>query len=242
MTKQPSYGCRAVRYWFADGLPDIVVGLPYILCGGSFELFRLSAYGRWMNAHESLRWLELALICVASGFLMFRERRLLDVLKARITYPRAGYVQPPSLVLRFPNPVAILKILNPRPPRKNENVTDFSAETWWMFCFFVVTSSLLVMWMRPSPGERWLVLLTMPAFAIVLNLVSRRSEHPCGCLSACSLAATGPLLIGAGVPAVWDPFLASLLLGAWLVTRGVLTPSRFLHMNPYPRATEGFRA
>lgn len=79
---------RAWIYCSADGLPSILIGLgcltlAFVLCADHSRLPRV---------------LDVVLVVSALtlySFIMLRNRQILEWLKARLTYPRTGYVAPP---------------------------------------------------------------------------------------------------------------------------------------------------
>lgn len=80
---------RAWRYWFADGLTNLTVGATSLLFA-----FCMLYTPRWPPSP-----LTMAAWAVALGLYMamsLRQQKLVEWLKARTTYPRTGYVQPPA--------------------------------------------------------------------------------------------------------------------------------------------------
>lgn len=71
---------RAWNYWFEDGLPTLVGGLGCVFFGLSF-----------IFDHSLFR---LVLVAIYGVFLL-RHQPIVEWLKARVTYPRTGYVTPP---------------------------------------------------------------------------------------------------------------------------------------------------
>jgi hypothetical protein len=71
---------RAWSYWFEDGLPTLVGGAGCAVFGLSF-----------IFDHSLFRLVLVALY----GVIILRHRPIVEWLKARLTYPRTGYVTPP---------------------------------------------------------------------------------------------------------------------------------------------------
>ena len=73
---------RAWGYWFEDGLPILMVGFGFVAYGLS-EVFDqpLGKFGLVLG--------------VPFYIILLRYRPILEWLKARLTYPRTGYVPPP---------------------------------------------------------------------------------------------------------------------------------------------------
>jgi peptidoglycan/LPS O-acetylase OafA/YrhL len=77
---------RPVRYWNVDGLPDLMMGLLWIVWGGAWLIGqRIPQDSSW-----NLYWLVVPPALAASGFaISWATRRL----KERLTFPRTGYVE-----------------------------------------------------------------------------------------------------------------------------------------------------
>jgi len=226
-----SPGRRAASYWFVDGLPDILAGMTLLIFG---------ALGLWWRIHARRPSSQFDFFFLAAGLLLlfWKGRAILDFLKARVTYPRTGYVQPPEELSETPagrSDTLITLSLRPAPP-PDENVTRFQSRTvmvilWW--CFLL--SGL-------NPWKRWYALLAMPALEVTLYALNRRSERPFRWWSALILALTGPALLWLDVAPRLQPTLPLLLAGVWLVAQGACTLVGYLRANPYPRTQEGVSA
>ena len=107
---------------------------------------------------------------------------------------------------------------------------------------------VLVFWfcypfiLNGNPLGRWAVPVLMPALAVALYLVNRRSEHPYRWWSALILALAGLVFLWVDAPAPLQRPLPLLLAGAWLAAQGACTLVHYLRTNPYPRTAEGVRA
>ncbi len=78
---------RPLRHWNIDGLPELYMGLLWLVWGG------LWIYGQSLLAGlaRKIFWGVVPMLLVAATFL---GGWFLKKIKERITYPRAGYVQP----------------------------------------------------------------------------------------------------------------------------------------------------
>jgi hypothetical protein len=80
---------RAWRYWFADGLATLVAGVTCLL----IAWFVLLDTNRPATPfHIAFTFVLLTLY----GIVLLRQRELVEWLKSKVTYPRTGYVLPPS--------------------------------------------------------------------------------------------------------------------------------------------------
>lgn len=77
---------RPAKYWNIDGLPELMMGLVWIVWGGSWLFGQSLQRGALWNVFWMFTPALLALSSVAS---VWATKRL----KARITFPRAGYVE-----------------------------------------------------------------------------------------------------------------------------------------------------
>jgi hypothetical protein len=230
MTAKPavSYGRRAASYWFVDGLPETLFGLALFAASGLAVLWGLYMPKPW----SKFDWM-----VVYAGFLLyyFTERRFLDFLKGRFTYPRTGYVQPPEESEWRVETLTTLR-LRPDPPAK-ENVTFFRRRTVTPIVLFFV-----LFWANGNPTGRWLVPLVTSALAVTLYIVNRRSERPYRWWSALILALTGLVFLWVDVPETFQRSLPFLLAGAWLMAQGAYTLVRYRRTNPFPATAEGAHA
>ena len=222
-----SYGRRAASYWFADGLPEMLFGLALVIMAALMFLWHL---------YVPKRWIRLDLLIVVAGFTFYylMERKILDFLKSQVTYPRTGYAQPPEEVRRCVQTLTTLS-LRPGPPAK-ENVTSFQWRTVMLVFWFSYPFML-----NGNPLGRWAVPVLMPALAVTLYAVNRRSEHPYRWWSTLILALAGLVFVWVDVPAPLQRALPLLLAGGWLLAQGGCTLAHYLRTNPYPRAAEGVR-
>jgi hypothetical protein len=223
-----SYGRRAAAYWFVDGLPEILFGLALVVMATLAFLVRLNTPHRWKD-------LDMLVIVVGFPLYYATERKVLDFLKSRLTYPRTGYVQPPE-EFEWRVPAVTILSLRSAPPFK-ENLISFRMRTaypiWLMFFLFLAND---------SPFGRWLLPLVMPALAITMYIASRKSERPYRWWSAIILAVTGPLSLLANVSVDLRRTLPLLLAGVWLAVEGAFTLVHYLRANPHLPAAQGVQA
>lgn len=76
---------RPQRYWNADGIPELVMGLVWMLWGAAMLVGEALPAGRGQQGY----WMVMPAILVLSGF---AANWLTKRLKERLTYPRAGFV------------------------------------------------------------------------------------------------------------------------------------------------------
>jgi hypothetical protein len=223
-----SYGRRAAAYWFVDGLPEILFVLALVVMAGLGSLCGMYAPKPWSRFDWVIAYAGLVLYLLV-------ERRILDFLKARSTYPRTGYVQPPEESEWRVETLTTLH-LRPDPPAK-ENVTFFRLRT-----VTPVTLFFVLFCANGNPTGRWLVPLATSALALTLYIANRKSERPFPWWSALFLALAGLVFLWVDVPETFQPSLPFLLAGAWLMAQGGYTLVRYRRANPFPAAAEGAHA
>ena len=223
---------RAARYWFNDGLPTILIGAAYLL----MSVFLL--YPSEGRSSTSAAVVSFAAV-VAYGLLLLRQRQILDWLKARITYPRTGYVAPPRCVDDAQSGLSSEALsLSNRQPSLGEASPELSAQRrrqlWLPIC--LTTAALLpilfvrnpwvcsvaglmmsaAMWLAARRDQQltWFALVGFSTVGITLTFLLPRSI-------------TGPERVA------W--FLAG--SGGVFILDGVLALLRYLRANPRPAPT-----
>ena len=78
---------RVKRYWYTDGIAELASGGMFILLG---LYFGIQGYVGENSLVSVILQVSLALLMIAGAF---GVRWLVNVLKARLTYPRTGYVE-----------------------------------------------------------------------------------------------------------------------------------------------------
>lgn len=78
---------RIKRYWYTDGIGELIGGGMFILLGLYFAVQELLGQNSLISG---ILQISLALLMIAG---MFVSRRLINSLKSRLTYPRTGYIE-----------------------------------------------------------------------------------------------------------------------------------------------------
>jgi hypothetical protein len=212
-------GQRAAAYWFVDGLPELVFGLVFLLIG--IVPFAVA----WLH----LRSPKPVLVSLLMVFLILFiwDRRILGWFKARVTYPRTGYVHPPADPTAPPQDFTCLT--DPSLPHDNENVTWFRNRT-----VLAIFTGFNFFQLFPGP---WAPSIIIVATAAVLYALNRRLEHPYSLWSVALLAAAGLVVHWLPFPPEARQFLPLLTGGGWLFIRGLWTLVRYLRANPLAHAS-----
>jgi hypothetical protein len=222
-------GRRAAAFWFSDGLVEIVFGLFVVLWAGwgiasSFKLLH-----PWMLL---IGWL----IVYGLFFpLMYRYPKVIDYLKTRITYPRAGYAQPPAelspdqdfLHDMFTGTKSLQLITLKNASFISENVTDFRVRA--LTLIFTAHTLGLIGYSYPV---KWLIPILMTAFAALAFLLNRKDAHSYSWYSVIPIILVGFLPIAMEFPRQFIMVFPVLVYGTWLLLQGSLALTRFLRDNP----------
>lgn len=215
-----SPGRRAAAYWFSDGLPEIVFGLPYLIWGAAGLAWRLEIGNYWA-------FFSVTTVAMCGFFVVyFFERKILDFLKARVTYPRTGYVRPPAIPGSPSGGVA--GTANPKP--RDRNVTLFRDSTAYMF--FVAFA--IVLWAE----GRWGVPVAMTIATALICFLSRHEARPYSWWAVLPIAVVGWATACLDLPPKSRRFLPLLIGGVWLLSRGIRTLVRYLRAHPRRVALE----
>jgi hypothetical protein len=81
---------RVKRYWYTDGIGELIGGGVFLLLGLYFSI------QQYFGDHSLVGVLLQSSFAVILIGLMLVGRRLINLLKIRLTYPRTGYVEYPT--------------------------------------------------------------------------------------------------------------------------------------------------
>jgi hypothetical protein len=200
-------------------LPEIAFGLALFILGVlGIALGALHWWNWWIAVGFVLA--ELLLLVM-----LIMHRRILDSLKARITYPRTGYVRPPA---DFPNKSDSLdKILTLGTAHQvNENISSFRGTVIWLASGYPLVALL--------NGARWSLPLVMTAIAAGVFFWNRDDVHPYSWRAVLPIALVGFIAAWLDLMPEARGFLSLIIGGAWLLGIGTWTLVRYLRTNPKP--------
>lgn len=195
------------RYWYVDGLAEITVGLIFIVLSGYFFA---QARIKTISVNPVLANLVLLAVFLLVAWLF---RGALQAVKARITYPRTGYVAFPA--------------------HHGQPLWQRYGLLIWLI---LVSVSLIALASRSHSFPAWEPLLMGAIGGITMLAVSYRFGLLRLAVLACALVLVG------GVVAYVNPgeslalLLSSLMDGVCFIISGGITLVRYLLNNP--RATE----
>jgi uncharacterized membrane protein HdeD (DUF308 family) len=216
-----SPGRRAAAYWFVDGLPEIVFGLFFLFPG-----MLILAYGEfhWQKSW----WLGSSVIAMSVlGYLIwFLHRRVLDFLKARITYPRTGYAHPPHDFPDKNHPHYKILTLGTAHPA-DENVSSFVSHTIPLICAGNLFVQLLKLF-----ETRWGLPLVMTGIAAGIYFLNRNGARSYSWRAVLPIALAGFVAPALGLEPMNRAIVPMVICGAWLLGIGTWTLVHYLRAHP----------
>ena len=205
-----SPGSRAAAYWFEDGLPEILAGLVTL----GFWLLIL-VRERTDGVTGTFIWSSGLTVLI---IVLSQSWKILDPIKARLTYSRTGYASPPE---DPPKPQTVLTLFS-KPPAKR-NVSNFKGIIFIAFalggCFF------------PLSGFRWGIAGSMFIIALLMCFLTFRDAHKYTWRSVFPIILAGVLVEFLDLPVAIRRSAPLLILGGWLVVRGTYLLVRFLRRS-----------
>lgn len=142
---------RARRYWFVDGLPQILGGLAQLIFAGVLWF--------WMSPGWSIVDVAIGFVLLLFSLSLTRaDRTILGWIKSRITYPRTGYAAvPPSPPSEYDPgflPPTHLMQLHLNTPNQ-ETASDLRRErlSWIRYWFWSMALAVpvILLWQVQSP-------------------------------------------------------------------------------------------
>jgi len=222
---------RAWRYWFDDGLPNLVAGIGCL----SFGAFL--AYDRSENATLLTIAVCFAGLILYSAVILF-PRQIVEWLKSRITYPRTGYANPISPGESGLEVAQRMGILAQTPPRHVDiqQSEKLRRKRALLTSAFVCAAGIGMVFIH----SRWASALAGVLIALALGFWGRKVYR------VTWLVAGGFALIGLLLSALRDDQdggtdrMAYFLLaaGGLLILNGTLALLRHLRANPRPSQIE----
>lgn len=196
---------RVKRYWYTDGIGELIGGGMFILLGIYFALQGFLGQNSMIGGI-----LQVSLILVMIGG-MAVSRRLINTLKTRLTYPRTGYVE----------------------YQVDEQKMKFR-RVWVMILAFVI-SALTMVFVRLFQAFDSIVAVTGVAVGLILVILRAKSAglsrfYLLGTISI----ALGLALSMSGLSNGYNLGLFYGLMGLCFMLSGGWTLRRYLEANPLP--------
>ena len=196
---------RVTRYWYSDGIGELIGGVMFILLGLYFAAQEFMGQNSLVSV---MLQVSLALLMIGGAFL---SRRLVAALKARLTYPRTGYV---------------------------EYQVDESQAKWrrvWVIAIAFVVSALSMVFVRTFEILDSIVAVTGVVVALALIFLRAKSAGITRFyfLGGMSLV-LGLALSISRLPNGYSLGLFYGSMGVCFLLSGGLTLARYLHENPLP--------
>jgi hypothetical protein len=196
---------RVNRYWYTDGLAEMIGGGMFIVLGIYFALQDLLGQNSmWSAALQA----SLALLLIGGAFV---SRRLVNAMKTRLTYPRTGYVE----------------------YRVNKKAAGSKRLLAFLLAFTIAALAVAFVGMFKSFNS--MVAVTGFIVGMVLVLLRAKSSglirfYFLGALSA----VLGLIIAKSGLPNGYALGLYYASMGVCFLLSGGTTLTRYLHENPLP--------
>ncbi len=193
---------RPRQYWYADGLPEIAIGILFLVAGLIFSgQAAVPEHSPW----KALSGLALPILIVGGVWL---TRWLVGAAKARLTYPRTGYVA-------YPRPSRLRRVLS----------LALGAVAGGLAAFMLVRATAVTF--------RLSFLLQGLFVGLLMALIGQGLVrfYVLGALAA----VLGVSLAVAAIPEEPGTGIFYGLLGLALVISGGITLWRYLRQNPLPQ-------
>jgi hypothetical protein len=196
---------RVKRYWFTDGIAELIGGGMFILLGAYFFMQEFLGQNSMLGG---ILQASLVLLMIAGAY---ASRRLVNALKTRITYPRTGYVEYPAYKKEAHSRRVLIVILA------------------------AAISALTMAFIRLFQAFDSMVAVTGFIVGVVLVLLRAKASglarfYILGAVSTI----LGFVLSVSGLPNGYSLGLFYGLMGVCFLVSGGLTMQHYLHSNPLP--------
>jgi hypothetical protein len=196
---------RVKRYWFTDGIGELIGGGMFILLGIYFALQEFLGQNSTMSGI-----LQVSLILVMIGGMAI-SRRLVTALKTRLTYPRTGYVE------------------------YHVDERNLKSRRIWVTLLAFTISALTMVFVRLFQSFDSIVAVTGVAVGLILMILRAKVSglarfYVLGVISIL----LGLTLSVSGLPNGYSLGLYYGLMGVCFMVSGGLTLRRYLQRNPMP--------
>ena len=222
-------GRRAAAYWFIDGLPEIVAGIGLVGLGGGAAWFGQIRQHSWSDRTE---FVVLGLISLMVVFIYGRSISLF--LKSRVTFPRTGYVRPPSDWEQVSRQETVISLgLVGEQHRPDQNVTRFQSSTIAVIFLGNIVAGVIA---KPIGLP-----IAMSTVAILLYALHRDSERPYSWASVLPLPAAGIGAMFLHMQQDANAWTAVLIGGGWLAVQGAWRLLGYVRRHPKCEPVESLR-
>lgn len=200
---------RVKRYWYTDGIGELIGGGMFVLLGVYFALQEF-----WGSNSVIGGILQVSLILVMIGGMTI-SRWLVNTLKTRLTYPRTGYVE------------------------YQVDERKMKTRRLWVIILAFTISALTMIFVHLFQAFDSIVAVTGVGVGLILVILRAKSSGLARfyVLGAVSVV-LGLALSISGLPNGYSLGLFYGLMGLFFMLFGGLTLRRYLEDNPLPRNTE----
>lgn len=165
----------AMEYWKSDGIPDLVSGVAFTIFFGSiictWRFIHGQPTGDWGWLVGSLGLASLPLGFVFLVWFSNSREEIIERIKARLTYPRTGYVAPPSHWEQIPREKSAVALWFDRHP-----TVRFARGLIFFFAFLYAVASFPTF--KRNALWIWLAWAILPSLFEELMIVRRNPKKP----------------------------------------------------------------
>ena len=200
---------RVKRYWYTDGIGELIGGGMFVLLGVYFALQEFLGQNSTVGGI-----LQVSLILVMIGGMSI-SRWLVNTLKTRLTYPRTGYVE------------------------YQVDERKMKTRRLWVIILAFTISALTMVFVRLFQAFDSIVAVTGVGVGLILVILRTKSSGLARFYVLGAVAVVlGLALSISGLPNGYSLGLFYGLMGLFFMFFGGLTLRRYLEENPLPRNTE----
>jgi hypothetical protein len=210
---------RALNYWHIDGLPTFLAGLALTFFAVAIALMDL------LPRTMVTRLISFEFLAVFTALIVL-QNRILERVKAWLTWPRSGYaLAPPDL--RVATPIQTLSIEDSADPTV---AAGPSLRDWMLIGLVMLAPGLLEMLSGKSPEFAAATVVLAGAFFALTRSYGRSQA-----LIAVAAAAAGTAIAFLPVPETFRAHLFLVCVGLTVVLKGAVDLVLYLLQNPRPR-------
>ena len=196
---------RVVRYWYSDGIGELIGGFMFILLGFYFAVQEFMGQN---SLASGLLQASLALLMIGGAFI---SRRLVTNLKTRLTYPRTGYVE------------------------YQVNEGQMKWRRVWVIAIAFAVSTLSMVFVKTIQTIDSMVAVTGVVVGLVLVFLRAKSAGLTRFYFLGGVSLTlGLALSVSGLPNGYSLGLFYGSMGVCFILSGGITLGRYLRQNPLP--------
>lgn len=228
---------RAQQHWFEDGLPSLIAGMGCLVL--AFFMLYLK------NGHSPFKIVLLLSALTLYWAISQHHLEIVDWLKAKLSYPRTGYVRPPhlpedkSLPLDFT--MLSMKGVDTTPPEEIRRAHAVRTRRFLIGFFLVLVTFVAIAYFRSSWIYSPWIYSAFSLFFVAVGWLTARTEHrPVSWILLVGILLVGFCMSVLQLRGIVGPGQVGYCLagiGLVALVDGAVSLFRFLRHNPRPTST-----